>query len=134
MVTILVTTAGTFNNNSNDTAAKKIEQNNQFFRAWGSAYTTLYNQSSNYVNKVVVDDVLGTRTFLNPTFPLYFGANGNVTVICYFNHTGVDGVITASKLTSSGWVVTDSENYNTNYLTPVTYSTVGPETDQVIIN
>jgi antitoxin component YwqK of YwqJK toxin-antitoxin module len=133
IATILLTTSGTLKDNLKDIHAEKTIQNSQFVRAWGSAYTTVYNQSGNVVTKVEVNTVTGSQTFLYPTFPLYFPANGNVTVTVYFKHTNVDGVMKSFKSTSSGWVETNSEDYNTNYLCPITYSPVGPEGDEVII-
>jgi hypothetical protein len=127
--------SGTLKNNSNNeqNVSKIISSEDNKFEALGSAFCTVYNQSNNTITSIEVQTTLGNTTYNNPSFPLHFAANGNVTIIIHFSNSGSEGGIRTYELGSS-WNLISCEDYDPQYLSPISYSTIASDQFEVIVS
>jgi len=94
--------------------------------SFGSYYTTIINQSSNTITKIIVQQILNgsstTTTYNNPANGLQVPANGEVNITFFFVRSGPSGMLRAyQQCWSCGWTLKDSEDYNPSYPATVQY-------------
>ena len=107
----------------------------------GSYYCTIINQSSNSITKIVVQQIYSpgnsvSTTYNSPSFPLTVPANGTVSIMIYFVHSGLPGGIRTYEqiMPDPNWYLLSCEDYDPRYVSPISYDASAGGEHQVVIS